>query len=215
MIAEALDRVKIGVFARMGIPIRGVIHVGANNGYEVEWYLKMGVEHVLCFEPLPSACAELHRKYGDDPRVQIVACALGASHSIQRMTIPEGDGQGSTLLHALRPDIAFGSYPLLAPLWIPVFDFISVKVLLNLDLSHYNCLVVDVQGMELDVLAGFVWHLKAFDCLNIECSREPLYEGEAPAQQVVDFLVTHGFKAITPIESHDDILFVKDTWQTT
>ena len=44
---EALWRVKIGHFLKRGIPIRGVIHVGANDGYEIEWYIKLGIQHLL------------------------------------------------------------------------------------------------------------------------------------------------------------------------
>jgi len=36
---EAQDRVKIGHFTRKGYKIRGVVHVGANDGFEIQFYL--------------------------------------------------------------------------------------------------------------------------------------------------------------------------------
>ncbi|KKL26568.1 hypothetical protein LCGC14_2394040, partial [marine sediment metagenome] len=75
--------------------------------------------------------------------------------------------------------------------------------------EDYNCLVVDVQGMELQVLKGFGPHLDGMDCLNIECSETPVYEGEAPAYDIVVWLAARGFYNITPIQAHNDILFVK------
>ena len=79
-----------------------------------------------------------------------------------------------------------------------------------IELKDYNCLVVDVQGMELQVLKGFGPHLDGMDCLNIECSEVPIYGGEAPASEVVAWLGERGFEAISPIEPHNDVLFVKN-----
>jgi len=37
-----------------------------------------------------------------------------------------------------------------------------------------------------------------------------MYEGESPACDVVDYLAKHNFSQITPIEPHNDVLFVKN-----
>jgi len=52
-------------------------------------------------------------------------------------------------------------------------------------------------------------YLESFRFLNIECSLEPVYRGGARAEEVIVYLARYGFKPITPVERHNDILFVK------
>ena len=212
---EALGRVKIGHFLKRGIPIRGVIHVGANDGYEIDWYLKLGIKHVFAVEPECGAFYKLRQKFQGVPEVMLYHGALGDREDYVVLKVPPEDTGGSTFLtelpHGLsvtgvtysysdRQGVAVTTFKLLVRYLFPA-HFIK--------LEDYNCLVVDVQGMELQVLKGFGPHLEKMDCLNIECSEVPIYEGEAPASEVVAWLGKRGFEAITPIQKHNDILFVR------
>jgi hypothetical protein len=68
---------------------------------------------------------------------------------------------------------------------------------------------VDVQGLELPVLKGFGEKLKWFKMLNVECSAVPVYEGGVPASEVELYLNSQGFVRMTPIEVHDDVMYVR------
>ena len=212
---EALWRVKIGHFLKRGIPIRGVIHVGANDGYEIDWYLKLGIKHVFAVEPEEKAFSRLRQKFQEVRAVLISPVALG---DVDRATVgilkvPSGDTGGSTLLTELPhgPSVTGVTYDYNEKQKVVVTNFEKLVYLFSdiIELKDYNCLVVDVQGMELQVLKGFGPHLEEMDCLNIECSETPIYEGEAPASEVVAWLGERGFDAISPIEPHNDILFVR------
>src|SRR5258708_18888104 len=48
-----LPLVERGLY--LNLPRRGVIHVGANDGAELVWYLDPGLIPMLCFEPNPEA----------------------------------------------------------------------------------------------------------------------------------------------------------------
>ena len=203
---EALWRVKIGHFLKRGILIRGVIHVGANDGYEIDWYLKLGIKHVFAVEPGREAFDELTQKFQGVPGVHLAKMALGCGDRSTTgiLKVPVGSTGGATLLTELSPspsvaeEVVVTTFEKLVPLFSDIIE-----------LKDYNCLVVDVQGMELQVLKGFGPHLEGMDCLNIECSETPIYEGEAPASEVVAWLGERGFEAITPIQPHNDVLFVK------
>ena len=54
-------------------------------------------------------------------------------------------------------------------------------------------LKIDVQGYELAVLAGCDSLLAAFAFVYVECSFVELYDGQALATDVVDFLSARGF----------------------
>ncbi len=209
---QALDRVKIGAFLRRGIPIRGIIHVGASDGYEIDWYLKLGIQHVFAVEPELTAFKKLRQKFQHVSGVLLYCGALGDKGGDGMLRVPPENTGGSTLLAELPigPSITGVTYSYSGKQETLVMPLEMMAAMLPLfKAEDYNCLVVDVQGMEMQVLQGFGSCLDEMDCLNIECSRVPIYEGEAPAHEVVEWLAEHGFEPITPIEAHDDILFVR------
>ena len=204
---------KLRYFHDRGIKIRGVIHVGMSWGEEIADYLDMGATHVIGFEPTNDAFAEAVKLYGDDPRVKLQNYALGSApddDAVINVIVdkepmvghPVGTG-GSTLLRELVIPEGTRERVMRFPQMTRVARFDS----LGFNMEDYNALVIDVQGMELEVLRGFGDLLKHIDCANIECSRVPVYEGEASAGDVIMFMNEHGFRAVTPIEDHDDILF--------
>lgn len=208
------DLVKISHFTRQGFSLRGVVHVGANDGYEIQFYLHpvIGCRHVLAIEPLAEACSVIREDWSQDPRVRIIQSALGNIPALLPLAITQGDGQGSSFLPEIRPHNPSSPYEIVERRTVPVQRFDQLVDQIHLDLRLYDCLVIDVQGMELAVLEGMGQTLGPaghFDYLNIELSREPLYEGGVPAQQVVDWLRDRGFDQDSPIESHDDVMFVR------
>ncbi len=68
---------KVSHFTRKGHKLTGVVHVGANDGYEIQFYFALGAERVLAFEPLQSAYSILLDDYMDDPRVAMFNVGLG------------------------------------------------------------------------------------------------------------------------------------------
>jgi FkbM family methyltransferase len=208
---EACDKVAIGRFLRLGLPIHGIVHVGANDGQEVEYYLQVGIKRILCFEPLLEAFEKFHGKYGHIPGVLIKLCALANFDGQAEFKVTQAEGCGSSLLDPLiqAEDMPL-HYVVEARRTVHVSRFDTLVTEAEVDPSLYNCLVVDVQGMELPVLQGFGSHLLDFDCLCVECSGKPIYVGEVEAEAVLDYLGHFGFRAISPIQDHGDVLFVRD-----
>lgn len=219
----ALDRIKIGHFERLGYGMpNGVIHVGANDGYEIEWYRQLGIP-VIAFEPLKEQAKNLQMSYVNDPWVLIVNQALGHEHATQSIAVSGGDGKGSTFLRAVNPQIAFGEWGCVG--WEKCYISRLDSILFSWSKhprAHvrdaYNCLVVDVQGMELNVLVGCGDLIHEFEYLNIEVSKDRVYDyhqnepySGAEAGRIIEWLDDAGFKPVYPdeIPEHDDMLFVK------
>lgn len=203
---EAQHRVKISHFTRQGFPITGVVHVGANSGYEIQFYFGLGAHKVMAFEPLNECLVTLHEDWDKDGRVRIYPCGLSDERIDMALNVSKGDGQGSTFLEEIS-----GPYEWIdnRPMQVFRFDRLTDVVAGEVDLSDYNTLVVDTQGMELNVLRGFGELLKGFSFLNIECSRKSLYVGGVDADAVIKYLDEMGFYQNSPTQDHDDIMFIK------
>lgn len=198
---------KVEWLAHNSYCVGGIIHIGANTGQELAWYVTRGYRPLLAFEPHPDAFAELKRRYGN--HAQCWQLALAANNGVIDLYIPEdGDTEKSSTLRVIPTD---------GHDWtrVPVSHSISVDAVrfdvwaskTGTDITNFNTVVIDVQGMELDVLQGFGSLLGFVSFLIVECSKKPLFEGEASAQEVIDWLGFRGFIPLTPVEQHDDIIF--------
>ena len=203
---NAQDHVEIRHFTKQGLAIEGVVHVGANDGYEIPHYLNLGAKKVIAIEPQNRMCDLLMEKFKDEPRVHVWRAALGDQEGNQTLHVTQDTGMGSSLLVELPPppNCEFEANTIVGQEDVPVMRMDGP---VGPDIEGCNVLVMDVQGMELQALKGFGELLKQFEMLNVECSREPVYEGGAAAQEVIDFLASQGFKQETPIKGHGDIMF--------
>ena len=188
--------------------MKGVIHVGAHLGEEVPRYIAEGRSPIILFEP--------QSLEWDVPEgVTLVKAALSDYDGLLRLRVPHHlhdfrkkdtmSTSGLSLNYKNAIDIG----------WTPTFFSMSRAPVLRFDSwadKNYipgSCktLNIDAQGMELQVLEGFGGYISEFDDMTIECSSPALYDGGAPAETVIAFLVANGFEAMSPILRHGDIKF--------
>lgn len=204
---------KASYFVENGHDITGVIHVGAHNGEEVYGYKEMGISNILCFEPLRDAYEDFKHNHKD---VLILPFGLSDVTGTRTLHIAGGDGKGSsTRLPILdHPEVqgkwTQGQAEIIAKeraKFTRFDDWADARP--NMDWFQYNCLVVDAQGMSLEVLQGFGEYLKIVKYLIVELSATPVYDGEIPAKKVIGWLAENGFAQLTPVQPHDDVLFIR------
>jgi len=192
--------------------MKGVVHVGAHKGEEIDDYLRDGRSPIVCFEPLP-----FEHPY-------TVNVALGDQSGRMTLRVPrhlhDSDQLDTQSASGLRliPERAR------AIGWTPTVDPVEHEVRVvrfdswaeNHGFTRGSCdlLVIDVQGMELQVLRGFGDHLKDFQEIIVECSEPALYEGGASASEVVRFLREQGFTQMSPVVAHGDIRFTRVSAQS-
>ena len=204
---EAEQRVKISHFTQQGFDIKGVIHVGAHDGEEVQYYQRMGIDNILCFEPIPGIVNLFKETY---PDVKIYKMVLGTENKKVNFNITNDgrQGQASSLYEPLLEQYAMtGGVKEVISVEMQRFDTFLSKHKVNP--NDYDCVVIDVQGAELDVLIGMGAYIENYKYYNIECSEQATYLGGATAAQVIDYMDKHGFIQDSPIFSHDDIFFVR------
>lgn len=190
----------------------GVVHVGAHCGEEVSRYLAEGRDPIICFEPQSLT-------WNNPESVTLVRSALGDCDGVMVFHIPhhlhvtkDRDTQSGSGFRVI-PEAARGIG------WTPTsVDFTEVQVMrfdtwagvTGFDPKSCSLLVVDVQGMELQVFKGFGDLLDGFKEVVVECSDPPVYQGGASAREIVEFFAQKKFTQLSPILRHGDVRFGKE-----
>lgn len=211
--AEA--RNKLSHFTVQGYDLHGVVQAGANDGEEMISFINMGIQHLVAFEPLKKAFVELVKNCG----IQVHCYMLGLHNKSQKAVLKDtgGDGKGASLFDVVEqhPEVQ-SSWPKredvagTEEIMLVRFDEWAEKVMKpEIDLANYDTLQLDTQGNEMEILEGMGRYLQGFKFLCIELSEVPVYRGETPGQQVIDWLEEKGFIQDSPLTAHNDTFFIR------
>ncbi|MDX6751519.1 FkbM family methyltransferase [Geminicoccaceae bacterium 1502E] len=174
--------------------IDAVIDVGANVGQYGALLREFGWRGpILSIEPIPEAHAALCARAAGDPAWQVAPpMALGAENGEAVLEVSAESDMSSLLpqaglLRRLSPSsavqrrerVALHRLDGLAALRNPGWQRLFVKI--------------DVQGAELQVLAGAEAVMPRIIGLQLEMALVPLYEGERDWRATIDHLATRGF----------------------
>lgn len=196
---------------KYGLKARGVIHVGAHFGGEVNKYRKNGLKKLVLIEANPRLAKRLHEKHGSKSGVRIVECAVSDQEGLAQFNIASMD-QASSLLdfkaHAeMYPTI---TYTETVEVRTRRLDDIVAEE--GVDLRDHNVISMDIQGAELMALRGAEETLKHIDALQVEASFVELYDGAPLLFDLDRFLEPRGFtrvKTLTPAGQWGDALYIR------
>lgn len=204
---------KVTHFTQQGYIIKGIIHAGMNDGEEVPSYKQLGIQHILGFEPLPIAW---EKALQDNRDIYCAQIALSDHDGTETLIVTKGDGKGSSILEPILESEEVKKNWLDNGIIIDRIKIHAERLDNYLDrhpsehpIENYDCLVLDTQGNEWEVLHGCGDYLKEFKYLSVELSETPVYEGEHSAQEVIDYLLSQGFIQDSPIEPHNDVFFIR------
>jgi len=175
-----------------GAGIQTVIDIGAHTGsfaYAIRSYLPLA--QIYSFEPLADCFQILTRNLDRGGRFQAFNVALGNEQGEIAMQRSEFSPSSSILPMAEAHKQAFPWTAKTEPVLVRIQrldDFAR-----QLRLERKVLLKIDVQGYELEVLQGGMGTLNAIDYVNVECSFQVLYKGQASFHQVYEFLTSRGF----------------------
>jgi FkbM family methyltransferase len=182
-----------------GLTPATVIDVGANVGQFARASIEVFDQpEVHSFEPLPSAATQFRENLRDSAQVRLHPVALGAVNGTA--TLHE---HAYSLASSLRPVRRDGA----APSWVstaPLHHEVPVRRLddeLTLPLTRPCLLKIDVQGTELDVLAGAAETLRSVDWILLELTFEPVYQDEPLFAEVDASMRAMGWRMKWPISA--------------
>lgn len=185
-------------FGRMGMLPRGIIHVGANSGQEVREYSTRGIRSALFIEPGEDAFAALEKEVhdsGNERFVALKAACWSEDNATFEFQISDNEGLSSSLLeptgHLLvHPEVGFGNVQRVRTARLDTL-LASPEGQIG---SQCDALVLDVQGAELQVLAGSTATLENIKYVWIEVSWGGLYQGDSTLEEVIEQMADYGFR---------------------
>lgn len=176
-----------------------VVDVGANAGqFSAAALARWPGADVVAFEPLPRAAALLRVALARFPRAEVHQVALGASAGTVALH-PHRYSPSSSVL-PVAPDVR-GRYA-----WTEEEPALDVplcrldEVLAGRELAGPVLLKLDVQGYELEVLAGATEVLGQVDRLVLELAFERFYEGQPLFSEANRWLEVRGWHLARPLD---------------
>jgi len=189
--------------------INGIIHVGANNAEEFNFYDRFPGPK-LYFEPIPNEAQKIKNKIGDVPRrgncpvtVEVLACG---SQNLDKIIlhVATNDGNSSSILdgknsgHFARFGIDTQSDILVKMVRLDTYMETHLQDLerLGAPLPPYNTLIIDTEGYDLEVLKGAEITLKSINYLMVESWSDNFFIGAPTFDEQNSWILSRGFKLI-------------------
>lgn len=174
--------------------VTGIIHMGANEGQEVEDYVKNGINDMILIEAIPDVAKALKKRMECTPAFVLQACLSDVDGQKIKFNVSSHGGQSSSMFEfgtheKQHPEVKFvdsieltttRADTLLSPFMISYF-------------SRYNFLNLDLQGAELKALKGMGKLLHFMDYVYTEINGDELYKGCARFDEIERFLAFQGF----------------------
>lgn len=175
-----------------GADFATVLDVGGHHGQFTLFALERFPQaQVVTFEPQAEGVAKIRQAVGGDARVRILNYALSDSAGKAELHISKRSDSSSLLPIGEGQTTA---YPGTEEATTELIELETLDALLPDPPKGPVLLKIDVQGAELSVLRGAEQTLKSVDAIFVECSFVELYEGQALANEVIEFLAERGFR---------------------
>jgi len=171
--------------------VKGVVHIGAHYGEEIQEYVDNGIQKITVFEPLSKNFEVLaERLQNVNADIQGYQVALGSQKGTATMYLSSNEAQSSSILKPKEhlehhPDVSFDGT-----------EEVEVSILDDYDLGDANFINMDVQGYELEVLRGGKETLNNVDYVYCEVNRGEMYENNAMIDDIDEYLGEYGFERV-------------------
>lgn len=172
--------------------LRTIVDVGANRGQ-----FSLAARHffpeaeITAFEPLAGPATTWRVVFADDARASLVGVALGPVSGDALLNVSGRDDSSSLLPITAEQEGLFPGTAQVGTEAVRVARLVDHLPVAEIQVPAL--LKIDVQGFELQVLAGCEDVLSRFDLIYAECSFIELYEGQALADEVIAWLRHRGF----------------------
>jgi FkbM family methyltransferase len=173
---------------------RGIIHIGANEGQEREFYASFGLA-VLWIEPIPDVFYELKRNISEYPKQQalnyLVAIEDGKEYKLH---VADNSGASSSILELAKHTSMYPEIAYTGAITLRGATLNSILETERIDVRNFDAMVLDTQGSELKILQGAVSLLRNFKFIKVEVPDFEAYSRCCQIDELTRFMSLHGFR---------------------
>ena len=184
--------------------ITQVLDIGANTGQYASKLIGSGFKgEVISFEPIPLTHKELSYVASKYQNWKVAPpMALGEVKSSKEMYLYDSSALASSLPTREEAQDSNSAYKITGRIEVEQTT-LDDAFTIHADTSKRTVIKMDVQGTEMDVLAGAINILPGIQGIHIELSLQPLYEGETYYLDMLQFLREQGFAVhfLSPIST--------------
>lgn len=174
------------------LELQAIVDIGANRGQFALVCRKLFPQgRIDSFEPLEKPAARFRRVFAGDARTNLYQYAIGPKEEDAVIHVSKRDDSSSLLPISKLQSTLFPHTEEYATQTVHVCPL--ERLISKSDIERPALLKLDVQGYELAALRGCQALLPCFEHVYVECSFVELYEGQALAHEVIDFLRQEGF----------------------
>jgi FkbM family methyltransferase len=174
--------------------VRGLIHVGANEGQERDFYAAFGM-NVIWIEPIPEVFAALESNIARFPKQRalhyLVAEEDGKEYTLH---IADNSGASSSIFEMARHAEMYPHIAYKRTIRVKSATLQSIVSAEHIDVRHFDALILDTQGSELRILKGAAALLPNFRFVKVEAPDFESYKGCCKIDEVSAFMSLHGFR---------------------
>jgi len=176
--------------------VSGVVHVGANVGYEAKLYRAHGLS-VVFIEPIPEVFARLSARIrGFKNQKAFQALVTDVDDKECRFYISNNFGESSSIFKFKRHKDIWPKVEHTRSILLKSVTLVTLFKSEQIDASKYQALIMDTQGSELLVLRGSIPILNNFKFIKTEVADFESYEGSCQLSDINSFMIEHGYKEL-------------------
>jgi FkbM family methyltransferase len=201
---------------RAGYSPRGIVHVGAHWGQEMDAYCSLNPQRLVWIEAESIHAQRLRERVAAHSHagIQTVIQALIADVDGRKMAFHRfsNDGESSSVFRGT--DVLSGRWPNVREtgetITLTTSRLDTALQQAGVTESEIDVLVLDVQGAEIMALEGAGKFLNSVSYVEAEVSQEAIYEGGPLVDAVVEKMAEAGFRPMTEIPWHGDVVFARE-----
>lgn len=178
----------------------GLIHIGANSGQERNHYKKLGVKRVIWIEADPQVYKILLKNiknYKNNNAYNYLVSQENKSNV--QFNIANNNSNSSSVLKLKQAKRLYPGLNYTKKIFLNSKNLQTIIRKKKINLSNFNCLVLDVQGAELSVLKGAGNKISKFRYIKLEASEFEMYKQNCFYHEISEYLSLFGFKEIKKV----------------
>ncbi|MDB5122410.1 MAG: hypothetical protein JWP94_539 [Mucilaginibacter sp.] len=177
------------------IDIKGILHVGASEGQEMEVYSRCGIESVYWIEAIEEMYIKLCARLRDYPNAKAYhACITDSDGQEVTFKITNNNGESSSIFNLKKHKKYYPDIVVIKTITMltTTLDTLIKNEAINIA-DKVNLLVMDIQGAELLALKGCKKNLKYIEYVYLEVCIDEFYEHGAKVKDIDAYLEYHHF----------------------